>query len=817
MAAKRYSLRRALLSWSALALGITALVVSYFLFQAMTSQFATTWQSKMDAELSALRLTLQNQLSQGDWSHADQTLSRMATRLHVRHLQLIVNDRVRLSTRRAELGDTVSVRNLPTGFRLAGTEAQRAQQEAEFFQLLPVSFRSGNKLRDNQQAWLLAHYDASQQYHRLLSQAAQKVVLLLAMLLLYTLGLQYLIKREVLKPLDRLVTFTRTLRDGHLGSMIRTHASAEFTQLETAFNSLSRHLHHSMQQVRDQHMRDQAFTRAFPDVAFLIDNEGHIRSRYGSGESPIRALQGDLSGQPFSNWLSEHDAAQQERCRQQAIISQDTVISEFRHDDFYIESRMTPLLDDSNSHDVRTTGVLWLIRDISEVKRKQQLIEYQANFDALTSLANRRFAMLHIDKKMAHARRVGRYGAALFIDLDHFKNINDSLGHPVGDKLLIEMGSRLISAVREEDMTARLGGDEFLLLADELAETPETAATLAGEQAARLLETIRQPFQVDMHSFHLSASIGIAVYPYPDQEAADLIRQADTAMYHAKSQGRSSISVYTENMQQETQDKLNLFNDLHQAIIDQAFTLVFQPQLNDRGDVSGAEVLCRWSNKGTPVRPDIFIAAAEETSLIVPLGQWILSESCRTLKRWQEQQLLPATFGRLAVNISPVQFLDPGFEQLVVSEVENNGLSPDQLELEITESIFLGDKGIIRSKMENLHRQGFSFALDDFGTGYSSLNYLQHLPLDKLKIDRAFVMDISDQDRPARIVDSIIQMGRNLNMDIIAEGVETGEQRDYLQARFCHHYQGFLFSRPLAEEEFLQFLRQNKASRTAEV
>ena len=808
MAGKRYSLKRVLLSWSALALGITALLVGYFLFQALTSQFSSTWRSKMEAELTSLRQTLQSQLAEDNWSLADQSLSRMATRYHVQHLQLIADGRIRLSTRRAETGEPFSAADLPPGMSFDSSRTQQRQQGTEFFELMPVTIRTA-RLRENQQAWLLAHYDAGYQYQRLLDEATQKVALLLGLLLLYTLGMLHIVKLEVLQPLGRLVGFTRSLRDGQLGSVIHSHASSEFAQLEGAFNSLSLHLQHSIQQIREQHILDQAFTRAFPDVAFLLDNQGIIQGRYGSGESPVRELQADLSGQPFSCWLSAADAGQMEHCRQQAMQGQDTVIAEFHHHSFYIESRMTPLLDDSDSNNIITSGVLWLIRDISDNRRKQQLIEYQANFDSLTSLANRRFALLHIDKKMAHARRTGKFGAVLFIDLDHFKNINDSLGHPTGDRLLIEMGARLLGAVRDEDMTARLGGDEFLVLFDDLADTPEAAASLASDNALRLLQTIQAPVHIDIHSFHLSASVGIAVFPSAQQEASDLIRQADTAMYHAKAQGRSGISVYTDNMQQETQDKLNLFNDLHQAISDQAFSLVFQPQFNELGQITGAEVLCRWNNRGQPVAPDVFISAAEETRLILPLGQWILTESCRCLKYWREHDLLPATFRRLAVNISPTQFMNPGFEQLVSDQIHTFGLCPSQLELEITESVFLGDKNVIRSKMQNLHALGFSFALDDFGTGYSSLSYLQHLPLDKLKIDRSFMTDISDPQQPARIVDSIIQMGHNLNMEIIAEGVETEAQRDYLRAHDCHQYQGYLFSKPLAEAEFLQRMQQH--------
>jgi len=805
------SLRKILLSWSALALGVAALLLSYFLYQALTQQFSSTWSNKLEAELGGLRLTLQHQLADGEWTLGDQTLSRMATRPHVSHLLLLVDGQVLLSTRRADIRRPLDVDLTSKHLSLDRQQFQFFQDGGHFYGLQPIQFRT-LELRGEQQGWLFAHYDASDQRQQMLQSTGLRIALLILLLVLYTLGLQRIVQRQVLRPLYRLVQFTRTLQAGQLGQTIHSGSSSEFAHLEGAFNNLSLHLQHSMQQIREQHMRDQAFTRAFPDVAFLLDNDGIIRGRYGSLESQLPALHADLTGKPFTCWLQPQVAERVTESRDQALISQDIEITEFRHEDFYIESRMTPLLSQNDEGQPLVNGLLWLIRDISEVKRKQQQIEYQANFDSLTRLANRRFALLHIEKKMAHARRVGKFGTVLFIDLDHFKNINDSLGHPVGDKLLVKMGERLNQLVRDEDLTARLGGDEFLVLLDELADTPEAAAQYGSDCAERLLAAIRQPFNIDIHCFHLSASIGIAVFPADQDEATDLVRQSDTAMYHAKAQGRSGISIYTQNMQQETQDKLNLYNDLHQAIQQRAFTLVFQPQLNDHGEITGAEVLCRWNNRGTPVSPDVFIRAAEETRLILPLGQWILTESCRVLKRWRQENRLPDSFRRLAVNISPAQFMDENFEHYVTAQVNSHSLCSAQLELEITESIFLGDKEIIRSKMERLSSLGFTFALDDFGTGYSSLSYLQHLPLHKLKIDRSFVMDIEDSQRPARIVDSIIQMGQNLGMEIIAEGVEHEAQREYLQNRGCCEYQGYLFSRPLAEDEFIEFVRHNRAS-----
>lgn len=678
-----YSINKILLSWSALALGITALVLSYFLYQALTAQFNTTWSGKLETELNSLRLSLQHQLSEGEWALADQTLSRMAVRPYISHLLLVVDGEVRLSTRRADLGAPLPANLQTAGLDPALPDFQYQQQKGHFYGLLPLQFRSGQQLRSSTQAQLYAHYDVSPQRQDMLIDTAEKVALVLAMLMLYTLGLQRLLKYQVLLPLKGLVEFTRSLTEGQLGSRIQVAASKEFMHLEQAFNLLSNHLHESMQQV-----------------------------------------------------------------------------------------------------------------------------EYQANFDSLTNLANRRFAIMHLEKKIAHARRHKHYGAVLFIDLDHFKNINDSLGHPVGDKLLIEVSERLRKIVREEDLTARLGGDEFLVLLDQEDNSPEIAANHASDCAQRILDALRQPFDIDVHCFHLSASIGISIFPSGQDTVADLVRQSDTAMYHAKAMGRNAYSLYTENMQQQTQDKLNLFNDLHDAIQAEDFYLVFQPQLDSKGQITGAEVLCRWTNKGVPMAPDVFIAAAEETNLIVPLGSWILRQSCQHLRHWQQQGVLPASFRRLAVNISPMQFRAPDFEQQLSRLLNEFALEGNWLELEITENTFLENNQEARAKIERLSRLGIRFALDDFGTGYSSLSYLQQLPLQRLKIDRSFINDIGDNNQTVPIIESIIQLGNNLGLEVIAEGVETAEQRDYLLAHQCYEFQGYWFSKPLTEEDFCRYLAE---------
>jgi len=599
-----------------------------------------------------------------------------------------------------------------------------------------------------------------------------------------------------------MMQLTESIKEGRYTRIPDTASAKEIAGLEDAFNDLSAHLQETTERVEHQQALTNAFTAAFPDIGLLISATGVISGRFGNPRSRIPRLNQDMMGTPFTAWLNLSATTSIEEARNQTLESQELVITEFSHDDLFLESRMIPLTD--NASDEGT--IIWLIRDISEVKRKQQLIEYQANYDPLTDLSNRRMALQELENRINQASESGAFSGVLFIDLDHFKNINDSLGHPIGDRLLIEAARRLREAVAEDDLIARLGGDEFLVIINEEQISHQRAEEVAVTLGNTILDTIRHPFSIDINKFHLTASIGIAVFPVPGCGANDLIRQADTAMYWAKHQGRSQLCLYNHRMQEETRERLHLFNDLYQAIRDNGFTLVYQPQHDEKGEIIGAEALCRWVNNGRSVYPDVFIAAAEETNLILPLGDWVLTHACRTLREWVRKGLLPTSFRRLAVNISPAQFMAPDFETKLDQTMASCDLSSSVLELELTESLFMGDKDLIREKMQRLSAKGYTFALDDFGTGYSSLSYLQKLPINKLKIDRAFVMDIKPGCEHASIVDAIIQLGQNLNMDIIAEGVETDQQQGYLREHGCHNYQGYFFSRPLREEMFISYI-----------
>ncbi len=459
-----------------------------------------------------------------------------------------------------------------------------------------------------------------------------------------------------------------------------------------------------------------------------------------------------------------------------------------------------PLYDSNGDYAGAIAGVM----DITERRRAEEKIRQQALFDELTRLPNRRMLNERLAQEQARALRHEHTGALLFIDLDHFKNVNDSLGHPVGDALLVAIAERLQQVVRDEDTLARLGGDEFVVLLPELDDGISAAAAKARNVALKIQDVLTEAFDIAGHKLTISCSIGIALYPLDQDSIHDILKQADTAMYRAKQEGRGTLCIFSKAMQAELEHNLRLQMLLPGALQNNQFELHFQAQFNDRREVIGAEVLLRWREPDLGmVRPDQFIRAAEESGFIVQLGDWVLRRACEQLRQWV-QQGLPATFERLAINISARQFAQDDFAQRVQAFVAEAGIRPQQIELEITESMLLNRLEQVVEKMRGLHTMGFYIALDDFGTGYSSLSYLRSLPLHKLKIDQAFVRDIQNDKNDRAIVETIIAMARHMELDVIAEGVEDESQFEFLRGKGCLQYQGYHFARPVPADVFFQ-------------
>ncbi|MDH3354167.1 MAG: EAL domain-containing protein [Chromatiales bacterium] len=446
-------------------------------------------------------------------------------------------------------------------------------------------------------------------------------------------------------------------------------------------------------------------------------------------------------------------------------------------------------------------------QDISERKFAEEQIELLAYFDPLTNLPNRRLYFDRLTQELSHARRTKNYGAVMFVDLDRFKQINDSLGHAIGDEVLIETASRLSKILREGDTASRLGGDEFVALIPNLGTELEPAFHNAGKVAEKLFAELAKPYELPERELIVTASIGIILFPDEQATSEDVMKQADMAMYRAKESGRNSYHFYRPSMQQEIEDRYELEQQLNIAIKERQFVLHYQPKVDAQGQIVGAETLVRWAHpKRGLVFPDEFISIAESSQLIVPISEQIIQVAAEDLSRWCEQGLVDEKFV-LSINISATHFSMDEFEESVVGNLVLKGAELSRIELELTEGVVIKDFDKTIEKMSALSELGIRFSIDDFGTGYSSLQYLHRLPINTLKIDRAFVKDVVTDSGSQVITKTIISMGRNLGLELIAEGVEDTSQRKFLEAHGCFQYQGYLFSRPLSEPDFCVFLK----------
>lgn len=477
---------------------------------------------------------------------------------------------------------------------------------------------------------------------------------------------------------------------------------------------------------------------------------------------------------------------------------QGEIWSRRRNGEVYPEWLTISAVRDENARVRHYVGV---VTDISRLKQTEAELARLAHYDPLTGLPNRLLAQSRLDHAILRAERESRRLALLFIDMDRFKTVNDSLGHQVGDQLLHAVGKRLSKAVRGGDTVARLGGDEFMVISEECQ-----TGRAAGELATTLLESLHVPFHLEGgHEVFVDASIGISLYPEDGASSTDLVRCADAAMYRAKDLGRNTFHFYTPNLVDAASDRLELENRLRHALSRNEFEVHYQPLLTcDTSELIGVEALVRWRPPGEPlIQPGRFIALAEETGLIGALGDWVLETACRQVQRWRRAGIGGGEL-RLAVNLSARQLRQPEFPDRVTRVLSDSGLDPDALELEITESMLMEHGSMVIGTLHALRSLGVRVAIDDFGTGYSSLAYLRRLPLDTLKIDRSFVADIPGHEDGAEIAAAIIALAHQLHLEVLAEGVESTAQLSFLQEQGCDYFQGFLVSPAIPADEFTQ-------------
>ncbi len=447
------------------------------------------------------------------------------------------------------------------------------------------------------------------------------------------------------------------------------------------------------------------------------------------------------------------------------------------------------------------TGAVIVFRDVSRARAMSLQMSHLARHDALTNLPNRLFLSDRLTGAIASARRYRRQLGVMFVDLDRFKHINDSLGHEVGDQLLRSIAARLTGCVRSSDTVSRLGGDEFVIVLSEMEHKSNAAAS-----AAKILAAVAAPHRIAGHELHITASLGISVYPDDGRDAQTLLRNADLAMYHAKEGGRGHYQVFQADMNVRAVERESLEHGLRRALERDEFIVHYQPKMDlERGTILGAEALIRWQHPDRGLLlPTQFVPIAEDSGLIVPIGRWVLREACRQTQVWRRAGLGPMP---VAVNVSATEFQHAGFLDGVRGILEEMRLEPRYLELELTESVLMTDREPIVSVLQGLKAMGVQLALDDFGTGYSSLSYLNEFPIDAIKVDGSFVRGITHSLQAAPIVRAVISLGKTLNQRVIAEGVETAEQVAFLRAQHCGEGQGYYFSRPVAAEDFTKLLR----------
>lgn len=562
---------------------------------------------------------------------------------------------------------------------------------------------------------------------------------------------------------------------------------------------------------RARQLSEEKFTKAFhasPDAITITErnsaryievNEGFTRLTGYSTDEVLghTALEINIWADP-----SQRQTLLETITRDGFVRNQEMLVRNHSGDLLTVQVSVQPISIDQQD------CLLLIARDISDLKQAQAQIQHLAYHDSLTNLPNRALLMDRLSQQISLLKRHNLRGALLFLDLDHFKHINDSLGHPLGDAVLKMVTARLESSIRQEDTVARLGGDEFVVLLSGLSGSRTEVVRQTRDIANKLRQLLAAPMTLEGHRLQVTPSIGMALIPDHGDTPADILKRADIALYRAKASGRNTVQMFRRNMQEAASARLRLENDLRLALARGEFELYFQPQVDARnGQIIGAETLLRWMHPQQGAQsPALFIDVLEESGLIVEVGDWVLTEACHVCAELLQAKLIDADNFSLCVNISPRQFRQPGFVERVESSLRTSQLGNSMLTLEITEGIVIQNVDDTVSKMQQLKKLGLSFAMDDFGTGYSSLTYLKRLPVDVLKIDQSFVRDATDDPNDAEIIRAIVAMAVSLGLEVIAEGVEHEDQLALIVQQGCHLYQGYLYSKPLPLPDFRALL-----------
>jgi diguanylate cyclase (GGDEF)-like protein/PAS domain S-box-containing protein len=620
------------------------------------------------------------------------------------------------------------------------------------------------------------------------------------------LGLSLFSIREILNRIRSLVEGTERVSRGEYTHIIPAHSSTdELGELALSFNKMTARLAR----------RDEMILSSAGEGILGLDLEGKATFVNPAAARMLGYSVDELIGQSMhdllhhaktesandlkENFFSDHCAIYATVAEGKAQHATDEVLWRKDGTNFPVEYVSTPLRENE-----KVAGSVIVIKDITERKAHAAVLEYRANHDTLTNLPNRTFLSHHLSEAITRAFWHKRVVAVLFLDLDNFKKINDTLGHDFGDLLLIQVGERLTGCLRDGDTVSRLGGDEFVLVLADVAKISDVSMV-----AQKVLDALSKPFELNRTELFITTSIGISAFPSDGETAEILLKNADTAMYRAKEKGKNQFEMFSASMSSRFHERLALETDLHRAIERGDFLLHYQPQVDLKtGEVIATEALLRWKRNGLKMtNPLDFIPLAEETGLIISIGEWVLRTAARQNRAWQDSGISPI---RVAINLSARQFQQNNLLKMIHQVLNETGLKPHFLELELTESILMQNERETIDLLTGLHETGVRLSIDDFGTGFSSLSYLQRFPINALKIDKSFIQDIPMNPGNGAIVKSIITLGHSLQLKVIAEGVETKEQLEFLRANHCDEIQGYLFSRPLPADDATQFLIEKR-------
>lgn len=766
-----------------------------------------------------------------DQQEAGRLLSSLQEHREIASAWLVTGDGVVLSSwsRNGMAGDT------PQGYRVSQRQLQSDfwSKRAELYS--PVTKET------EQIGYVLLHADFTEQWNNQLAglrKALGGAALALGVVFLLAIRLQRVISRPIMELADaaRAIAHDKTYE---LRVPQRTHD--EIGELVLAFNNMlseiqerDEHLSHHRARLEEEVNRRTAELRTIlentPDTIARYDRDSrriYVNPAFGAlTDGGVAAL---LGRKPSECPGGESAEAYEAKVNEVFATGEDShfelkwIANTGKEVCSYI--RMTAERDLSGN----VVSVLGVGRDITELNKSRSelneaniqlenmnaMLQSLASIDSLTQLPNRRLLLDRLNQALVSSARSGLNGAVMFIDLDNFKTLNDTLGHDIGDMLLQQVAKRLELCVRETDTVARLGGDEFVVMLEDLNEQSIEAAAQIEHVGSNILAMLNQPYQLGSHKYQNTPSIGVTLFNNNTQTADELMKQADIAMYQAKKAGRKTLRFFDPQMQDNINTRAALEDALRNALTNHEFQLYYQIQVGRSNRPFGAEALIRWIHPERGLVPPIqFIPLAEETGLILPIGQWVLETACAQLKSWQQSPLTSELV--LAVNVSAKQFRQADFVAQVRAIVQHHAIDPKLLKLELTESLLLETIEDTIATMNALNEFGVQFSLDDFGTGYSSLQYLKQLPLDQLKIDQSFVRDLATDSSDKAIVRTIIAMANSLGLNVIAEGVETEEQRERLLGKGCAHYQGYLFGKPVPIKQFEALLHYAKGDADSE-